>query len=306
MFEIVLAIILVIVIYRVIKPYTIPLKDTVIAFTGGLGAGKTFMSVKSAVSCYKWALLGWWLDHIFHPIKIKTMPKPQIYSSIPIKLKRKGKKGKNGKPDEIIFSYKLTPEILLLQERIHPRSVILIDEIGSFMNQHEFKAINWEHLDEFVRLFRHYTLGGKLIVNDQCSENVVLHIRRRLNTVYNLMRWRKLPLLPICHMKCRHITVSEEIKTVVNDQHVETDMQTVIAWVPLHRLYDTYCYSRRYQRLPVHVPVPYTELKKDDLLKNPGYRLPNLIDGKGNQDGKPPRTSPTRPRTAPLPPGLGR
>ena len=303
MFEIIVAIVIVIVIYKIIKPYTIPLQDTVIAFTGGLGAGKTYMSVKCAVTCYKRAVWGWRLDHIFHPIKVKTMPKPQIYSSIPIKLKRKGKKGKNGKPDEIIFSYELTPQILLLQERIHPRSVILIDEIGSFMNQHEFKAVNWEHLDEFVRLFRHYTLGGKLIVNDQCSENIVLHIRRRLNTVYNLMRWRKAPLIPICWMKCRHITVSEEMKTVINDQHVETDMQTVISLMPLHRLYDTYCYSRRYQRLPEHVPTPYTEMKRDTLLKNPGYRLPNLIDAdKQEATGKP---TPTAPRSFPLPPALG-
>ncbi len=297
MFEIVATIVIIVIVYRLIKPYTISLKDTVIAFTGGLGAGKTFMSAKCAVTCYKRAVLGWRLDHIFHPIKIKGVPPPQLYSSIPIRLKkgkkaRRSKKWKKGK--EPVFSNKLTPEILLLQERINPRSVILIDELGSFMNQFEFKAVNSDLLDEFVRLFRHYTLGGKLIVNDQCSENIVLHVRRRLNTVYNLMQWRKIPLLPICHMKCRHITVSEEMKTVINDEHVETAMQPVISLMPLHRLYDTHCYSRRYQRLPEHIPQPFTELKKDDLLKNPGYRLENKIDGAKDrrQESEPPVAQP--------------
>ena len=295
MFEILLIAILAWVAYCIIKPYVISLKDTVIAFTGGLGSGKTFMSVKCSVRCYRGALLGWYLDHVLHPIKVKQFPKPQIYSSIPILLNKKKQR----------YSYKLTPEILLLQERIHPRSIVFIDEIGSFMNQFEFKAVNAELLDELVRLFRHYTLGGRLICNDQCSENIVLHVRRRLNTVYNLMRWRKLPLLPICWMKCRNISVSEEIKTVINDTHAETEMSTLIALVPLRRMYDTYCYSRRYQRLPEHVPTMFTELKKDDLLKNLGIKLPNKIEielrrERQQSPPQPPAASP--PAAAPLPP----
>ena len=78
MFELIVVVFAIWIVHRVVKPYTISLKDTVIAFTGGLGSGKTFMSVKCAVRAYRGALFGWYLDRIFHPKKTKELPKPQL------------------------------------------------------------------------------------------------------------------------------------------------------------------------------------------------------------------------------------
>ena len=281
---IIFIVIAVIAIVLLLKSYRLDTRDTVIAFSGGLGSGKTFLSVRTALRALRWSRFLWRLDKILHPVTRRTDPRPELYSSIPIRTVTGIFRKKE------TFSYKLTPEILLLQERIPPRSVVMIDEIGSFMSQFEYRAVNADRLDEFVRLFRHYTLGGKFICNDQCSENIVLYVRRRLNTVYNLMRFRKVPLLPGWHCRVRNILISEEIKTVQTERHAEDEFQILLGLMPgkSRKNYDTYCYSRRYLRLCMTRTGRYTELKKDDLLRNPKIPMPDLIE-----HPKPPMTSPT-------------
>lgn len=267
-------IIAVIAIVLLLKSYRLDTRDTVIAFSGGLGSGKTFLSVRTALRALRWSRFLWRLDKILHPFTRRTDPRPELYSSIPIRTVTGIFRKKE------TFSHKLTPEILLLQERIPPRSVVMIDEIGSFMSQFEYRAVNADRLDEFVRLFRHYTLGGKFICNDQCSENIVLQVRRRLNTVYNLMRFRKVPLLPVWHCRVRNILISEEIKTVQTERHAEDEFQILLGLMPgkSRKNYDTYCYSRRYLRLWKTRTGRYTELKKDDLLKNPTVKVVDRIE----------------------------
>lgn len=267
-------IIAIIAVILLLKTYRLDTRDTVIAFSGGLGSGKTFLSVRTALRALRWSRILWRLDKLLHPVSRKHDPKPELYSSIPIRTVTGILRKKE------TFSHKLTPEILLLQERIPPRSVVMIDEIGSFMSQFEYRAVNADRLDEFVRLFRHYTLGGKFICNDQCSENIVLQVRRRLNTVYNLMRFRKLPLLPVWHCRVRNILISEEIKTVQTERHAEDEFQILLGLMPPknRKNYDTYCYSRRYLRLWKTRTGRYTELKKDDLLKNPTVKVVDRIE----------------------------
>ncbi|HBF15449.1 MAG TPA: hypothetical protein DDW30_07190 [Clostridiales bacterium] len=271
---IIFIIIAVIAIVLLLKTYRLDTRDTVIAFSGGLGSGKTFLSVRTALRALRWSRFLWRVDKLLHPLTRRKDPRPELYSSIPIRTVTGVFRKKE------IFSHKLTPEILLLQERIPLRSVVMIDEIGSFMSQFEYRAVNADRLDEFVRLFRHYTLGGKFICNDQCSENIVLQVRRRLNTVYNLMRFRKVPLLPVWHCRVRNIIISEEIKTVQTERHAEDEFQLLLGLMPSKRRknYDTYCYSRRYLRLWKTKTDRYTELKKDDLLKNPTVKVVDLIE----------------------------
>ena len=117
---------------------------------------------------------------------------------------------------------------------------MFIDEVGSFASQFEYNNPNIkDNFDEFVRLFRHYTKGGYLVVNDQCSENIVLQIRRRINTVFNLMHFKKWFGI-VYTVKVRNISISEEIKTV-EEQDTEDNMTTKIRFMPLFlKRYDTY------------------------------------------------------------------
>lgn len=217
--------------------YQIDTRDTIVAFTGGLGSGKTYFSVQTAIKSLTIERLRWWVYKILKP-KEKAL-KPMLYSSIPIRISKKE------------MSCVLTPEILLLQEPIPEYSIVLIDEIGGFCSQFDYQIKNVEYFDDFVRYFRHY-IGGKLIVNDQCSENILLQVRRRINTVYNLMRCRMWGI-PFgrkffASVRVRNISISEEIKTI-EEGHTEDDHDIAISLVPWHRRYATRCYKVRYENL---------------------------------------------------------
>ena len=119
-------IIAIIAVILLLKSYRLDTKDTVIAFSGGLGSGKTFLSVRTALRALRWSRFLWRLDKLLHPVSRKHDPKPELYSSIPIRTVTGILRKKE------TFSHKLTPEILLLQERIPPRSVVMIDEISEW------------------------------------------------------------------------------------------------------------------------------------------------------------------------------
>lgn len=235
-----------------IKQYCIKY-DTVLAFTGGLGSGKSFLSVEMAICLLKRnrRRVKWY--NIFH--KKAPRSKPMLYSSIPVRISKNE------------WSLELTEGHLLLTEKLLERSVVFIDEIGSYASQFEYKNPNiMDNFDEFVRLFRHYTKGGYLVVNDQCSENIVLTVRRRMNTVFNLMHFKK--FLGIFYsVKIRNINISEEIKTI-EEEHAEDNMSVHFGVLPVFsKRYDTYCYSERYKGVPVVKPRKYTAFKKNTLLK---------------------------------------
>lgn len=192
---------------------------------------------------------------------------PQLYSSIPLNFRRFLFSKRE-------FSISLTDNHILLNSRIVPRSIVYIDEIGSYCNQYEYKNPNAVgSFDEFVRLFRHYTKGGYLIVNDQCSENIVLTVRRRINTVFNLMHFRKWFWL-VYTVKCRNISVSEEIKTI-EEMNTEDNMRTVFGLlIGKKKQYDTYCYSERYSTVQAIDDIRYKYLKKMKLLAIPKTPMP--------------------------------
>lgn len=235
--------------------------DTVIAFTGGLGSGKTFLSVKYANKLlFKQRWRVWW-HNFFHPRD--RWEKPLLYSNIPVKISKKEN------------AVMLESDHLLLVRRIVPRSVVLIDEVGSFASQFDFNIPNvLDNFNEFVRLFRHYTLGGYLIVNDQCSENIVLQIRRRINTVFNLMRFRTwFGIVHSCYV--RNISVSEEIKTI-EEQDTEDNATLLLGFMPLSRRYDTYCYSEKYKPVPEAQERCFARMKRNHLLDVPKARVRKL------------------------------
>lgn len=248
-----LVIALVILFFWIVKPYFLHY-DTLIAFTGGLGSGKSLMSVKQALKLLRKNRLKVWWYNLWHPRKKR--PRPKLYSSIPVRISRRE------------YAEVLTPQHLLLWEALVPRSVVFIDEIGAFANQFLYKhPLILNNFNEFVRLFRHYTRGGYLVCNDQCSENIVLEIRRRINVVFNLMHFKK--FLIVCWCKCRNISISEEIKTV-EEGNTEDNMRTLFGLLPLFwRHYDTYCYANRYLSVPKGISTRWKQLQTNALLALP-------------------------------------
>lgn len=266
----ILAIALIIFIF--IKPYIIKY-DTVILYSGGLGSGKSYLSVKTAIKLLKKNRLKvWWHNNIkryiikvFRPHKPlrSRQEKPLLYSSIPVRISRKE------------WSVELTERHLCLVDRIVPRSITFVDELGSFASQFEYKNPNInDNVDEFVRFYRHYTLGGYFVANDQCSENIFLQVRRRANTTHNLMYFRIwFKLIYTC--KCRNINISEEIKAV-EENNTEDNFRWVIGLAFLRKKYDTYCYSERYKTTLTGNDKHYTKFKKNTLLKVSKQKIEKL------------------------------
>lgn len=250
--------------------------DTVIAYTGGLGSGKSMLSTETAVKLLRRNRAKVTRYNLLHPKSKKE--KPLLYSNIPIRI--------SGKE----WAQVLTADHLLLRAKIVEKSVTYIDEVGSFANQFQFKARNMEIFDEFVRFYRHYTKGGYLVVNDQCSENIVLQIRRRINTVFNLMHFKA--WFGIFYtVRCRNMSVSEEIKTV-ETQNTEDNTRLIFGFLQPRWRYDTWCYSERYATVPESDREVHTTLKTNRVLRLPQSAVEALTN---NEPTPPPETPPAPP-----------
>ena len=261
-------IIAIILFWLIVKPYIISY-DTVLLFTGGLGSGKSLISSEFAVKLLRKNRLKVWFYNI-KPWHRKKKEKPMLYSSIPFRVSRKE------------WALKLTPEHLLCRAHINEKSVCYLDELDSFANQFDFKLDNiLDNFNEFCRLYRHYTKGGYLVTNTQASDNCVLQIRRRINTCYNLMHFKKWFWI-FYTVKIRNISLSEEIKTV-EENHKENNMSTKFGILPLFiRHYDTYCYSNRYNSVPQKGETKYKKLKTNVLLECPKKKVKALTTNVDN------------------------
>lgn len=281
-----LTILTIIIIYKVVKWKIKHKTETITAFTGGLGAGKTWLGVLKVNFIYFCQKIKWvWknfkikLKNSFKHLNEPYKEKPQVYSNIPIVIG-----WKKGKP---IFSRVLKIEHLLEQERIEEGSVVFIDEIGSIANQFEWQNKNvTKTMDDFIRFFRHYTKGGYLVITDQCSENINLVIRRRINIVHNLANM--LCIGPLMFYFERMISVSEEIKTVdmrnvENDKENDTQNNMTLRFrfiTPRQKkLYDTYCHSEAYNTVPNGINEQYDGYKCYDRVIMPSDKY-KFVKGK--------------------------
>lgn len=249
-----------------VKPYIIHY-DTVISFTGGLGSGKSLISTQMAVRLLKknrWKVRFHNWKHPFN--KSKHIARPVLYSSIPLRVSRKE------------WALQLREEHLTLQERLPEKCIVFIDEIDSYASQFDYKLPNIiQNFDEFTRFFRHYTKGGYLVCNTQATDNLVLQIRRRMNSVFNLMHFKKWFFI-FYTVKIRNITLSEEIKTI-EEEDAEDNMSVKFGILPVFcRRYDTYCYSGRYETVPYGKEYVYRKLKTNKAIKCPRENVKPLTN----------------------------
>lgn len=265
--------------FIVIKPYTVKY-DNIVCFTGAIGSGKSLNSTETAVRLLKKQRFSVWWNNLFHPRH--RLEKPILYSNIPLRINRKE------------MALVLTEEHLLLQKRIVPRSVVFLDEVDQFANQNEWKNPNLSRIsgevggnfDEFVRLFRHYTRGGYLVMNTQSTDNIVTTIRRRMGCFVNLMynhSWGIPILRPklLYVNKARNIMVSEDVKTIVQG-NAEDEYRTIIGFYPWKPRYDTYCYSDRYTTVPYKDERMWAKYKTNKMIICPKNAQPKFTTSEEN------------------------
>lgn len=266
----VILIIVLLVLWLILNPYFLHY-DNLVSFTGGLGSGKSFLSVSTALVLYRKQRLRARLHNLFHPKdKIEL---PDLYSNIPLRISYKK------------MAIRLKKEHLLLQERLARGSVVLLDEVDCFANQFSYNNVcivdqtgkgdseDTGNFDEFCRFYRHYTKGGYIVFNTQATANENLTIRRRqnqINLLFNFKKWG-IPLIwphLIYTVRCRNITVSDEVK-VTEESNAEDNMRLIIGLFPLIRHYDTYCYSGRYDSVPQGENRRFSKLKTNECLVAP-------------------------------------
>lgn len=212
-------------------------RNTVLCFTGGLGAGKTYCAVRQAVRFYKRQRLRYFFR--FVPV-LGNKNKPTLYSNIPVKI------GRNK------YSEVLALEHITLQKRLPEKAVVLIDEVGQFANQYEYdNPYVMGYLQEFIRFFRHY-IDGRLVLTDQASDNIVKPIRLRVNVIYNLNdfhRWGF--LLPFFKVNVDELACVEDSVQNVNLMQRDAESEYFFGllpyrWMRKSRRYDSRCYSIMY------------------------------------------------------------
>lgn len=308
---IIICIVAIVVTYKIIRHYLKKKTEVITAFTGGLGSGKTCLSVDIAKRLLKKnqrklkRKLKWrkrrnrWLFWL--PKKPEIYEQPVLISNIPVIVVKRSRLWqwirvhilrKERKLD--VYSVQLTKEMLLLQSSFPKGSVILLDEIGAWASQFQFKDLNViQVFDEFVRLYRHYyaiedlNIEPYMVVNDQCSENINLVIRRRLNMVHNLSNFLLIGKLAFYYE--RIISISEEIKTIDMRTGMENDTQDNSnfrwKWCISKGCYDSHCYSGRVKNMPRLVYRMFHNKKTNVLLRCPTdkeHRYYPKVDNKDN------------------------
>jgi hypothetical protein len=244
-------------------------------YTGGLGTGKSMLGINASVSYYK--SLMFWRFIIRILFKSYMKEKPQFLSNIPVYLGKKymffGKK---------IWSSKLTWEHIMLETRIPEYSAIFIDELGQFADQysHDNPAV-LQNIQEFFRFARHY-FAPRVWITDQSSSNIVVAIRRRINTIYNLSNFRRFFLF-FYKVDVQEVHIMEDLVNV-NETNSGEQYDYFFGFLPmmwmyklglLTKHYDSRCYSVNYKPVKPFNFDGWLKYKTDYFID-----LPNQLEMK--------------------------
>lgn len=229
--KIALPIFIIIEIIILVRPYFIK-HETVQLYTGGLGTGKSLLSVRKAIRLYKLNTRKVKIYNIFHRKKKRTLPR--LYSNIPIKYKGK------------IISRHPSPSILTGETRMVEKSILFIDELSIFCNQWENQRNNSKikDLEDFITLFRHYTKGGYLIINTQNINKVNHNIRYCIDKCIDCYHFYKILFLGV--VKIREIDLSCDVVNVNESFKEDNTKRVFIILTRKTRYYDTFAYSDLY------------------------------------------------------------
>lgn len=311
---IIMGIILLIILWKLLKPYFIKY-DSTLCFVGGLGSGKSISSVKQAIICIRKQRIKYYyianfkraianrvrkIINYFHKkynlkhakdknfkkfkkiyeIK-KYNRKPLVYCNIPMHYK----KHLFGHDRE--WSVTLKASHILCLEEIIEYSVVVIDELPQFINQFNWnQELIQKNVNEFITYFRHY-IGGYLIVNAQSIDDVVVQIRRKLNQAtwcFDFHKWAwPIPLFYTIRM-CDMI-LSDQVQTM-STTYIEDNTRLHFGLFPARKTYDTRCYSERYKNIyKEYKEEPrYEKLKINKVLRLVKYISP--LDDKTTETQK--------------------
>lgn len=289
---IILGIILFAIIWAWLKPYTIKY-DTTLAITGGLGSGKTLTASKIARTLWKKAHIRWrikkWFDKKHNQIAKwhnenlhkkwlkktkegkkckgkeweirKYQEEPKCYTNFPLLLNKR----KN------MWALRLTKEMLMLQERINEGSIVLIDELPQLVNQFNWNIQDVQNnVNEFITFYRHY-IGYHFIVTAQSIDDIVVQIRRKLNTYYWLYDFHKFLFIFYKVRICSLMT--SDLITNVSTTFIEDNTKWKYGCL-LPRRYSSRCYKHRYDKVTDKNEMKWKNFYTKNIIRFSKYDSP--------------------------------
>lgn len=304
---IIAGIVLVIWLYKVLKPYFIKY-DTTLCITGGLGSGKTLTAVKTSIVLIRrmritkyYIYNAWWkmVNYFRHKNNVRKKKhnekvyekyddpkqiqkhlrklkkkhplraKPMLYSNLPIHFKTHlfGRKKE--------WSIKLDAKQTTLLKNMREYSVVLIDELPQFVNQFNWnEELVQKNVNEWITYFRHY-IGGYFITTAQSVDDVVVQIRRKLNQAvwcYDFKKW----LFGLFYtIRMCDIMLSDQVGTMSTTM-LEENTKLHFGLFPPRKTYATRCYKNRMKN--VYIKEEETEEFEDiytnEVLRIQAYKSP--------------------------------
>lgn len=255
-FIIIIVLIVLIVLYVKFRP----LKDaTILCFSGQLGGGKTFNLTQKGLKLWNkskwcWRKGNWKICKlpILHKLFFKKydiyegLDKPCLYSNYPMVNPFFGI-GKNK-----VVTKPLTNDIMFMRKTIPYGSIVVLDEFSSWINQFEFNKSYSACLNDHIQKFRHYHGNhSHLLVADQCTNNIPIQVRYRLNSSVCCLSTRH--YFKFIHVtKYRTIDLTDDVKSVnITSEQPNVDdndnigVKRAISF-GFSRCYDDTTYSNRY------------------------------------------------------------
>lgn len=205
-------------------------------FTGELGTGKSALSLNRAILSYRINTLIFSIIYLinlccyvfYKEVYVNWNERPLFYSNIPL----------------YNFDYcDLTNDILTRKVRINNKSIVFIDEISIVVDNMDFKDLEINYnLKMFIKLFRHYSHGGKLFINTQNIQDNHYIIKRCINRYFYIHSKIRLPFISI--LKVREFLYSEDTSiTNAITEDLEEDLKILIIRNKIFKMYDSICYS---------------------------------------------------------------
>jgi len=185
-----------------------------------------------------------------------------------------------------VFSKRLTLDMIILQYRLPPKSVVYWSDINKSVNQWSYKKpLVQNNIAEFVTQFRHYTKGGYFILNAQSSDLIAKEIRATIGTIYNLIKHQS--YFGIVHsVTIRRMTISESVVTVHESKMADNADNTMKKWLfidPSIRRYDTYAYYGRVHNMELPPDDEYKMMNTNEYIQVPDSDISPLT---GDSDYK--------------------
>lgn len=264
---------------------------SIVFIDGGLGTGKSFMSVAIAIKLHKKALRNWKIKKFFLGLmcfidkkkfepRLKELEKPLLYSNIRLRNYDFVKINQ-----DLIFRHNF---------RFAYKSVVLFDEFSLVADQMLFrdKALN-ERLTLFFKLFRHETRGGYCVINSQSTSDLHYSLKYVLSDYLYLHHLSKFPL--IWAFKCQEMSycADKDGGQVVNANSgdIEDNLRIMLIFSKYRKYYDSYCYSVFTDMLPIYkineFNVKGAYIKDSNLISFKDYVfLKENLEKRGSKDEK--------------------